>query len=229
MEERREKEGEGGKKTSWHKKKEDQVSASLLLEPTPGHMTREMREVCKNFEEVTGWRIPVLERAGRSVMSIAKAEPLKKDECRRSDCFPCTSGGGNCEKCGSGYQIRCETCHLDGISSLYEGETGRNGYTRGKEHLDALRLENEDGALWKHCLVQHDGKKAVFSMKVLGVFYTCLVRQVNEGVKIQKSRAQCLMNSKTEFHQHPVVRVIPVRGLQEEQGEAAVGCSIHNT
>ena len=60
-------------------------------------------------------------------------------------------------------------------------------------------------------------------MKVLGVFYTCLVRQVNEGVRIQKSRAQCLMNSKTEFPQHPVVRIIPVRGLQEEQGEAAGG------
>ena len=60
-------------------------------------------------------------------------------------------------------------------------------------------------------------------MKVSGVFYTCLVRQVNEGVRIQKSRAQCLMNSKTEFHQHPVVRIIPVRGLQEEQGEAAGG------
>ena len=28
------------------------------------------------------------------------------------------------------------------------------------------------------------------------------------------------MNSKTEFHQHPVVRIIPLRGLQEEQGEA---------
>ena len=55
-------------------------------------------------------------------------------------------------------------------------------------------------------------------MKVLEVFYTCLVRQVNEGV-----REQCLMNSKTEFHQHPVVRIIPVRGLQEEQGEAAGG------
>ena len=77
---------------------------------------------------------------------------MKKEGCRRSDCFPCTSGGGNCEKSGSGYQIRCETCHLDGVSSLYEGETGRNAYTRGKEHLDALRLEtviNKRGTTWK--------------------------------------------------------------------------------
>ena len=27
------------------------------------------------------------------------------------------------------------------------------------------------------------------------------------------------MNSKSEFHQHPVVRVVPMRGLQQEQGE----------
>ena len=57
-------------------------------------------------------------------------------------------------------------------------------------------------------------------MEVLGVFYTCLVRQVNEGVRIQRSKAHCVMNSKSEFHQHPVVRIAPLRGIQEEQGEA---------
>ena len=36
-------------------------------------MSREMKEVCRKFQEVTGWRIPVIERAGRSVRSIAKA------------------------------------------------------------------------------------------------------------------------------------------------------------
>ena len=29
---------------------------------------------------------------------------------------------------------------MDGKLSSYAGETGRNGYTRGNEHLDALRL-----------------------------------------------------------------------------------------
>ena len=106
---------------------------------------------------------------------------------------------------------------------MYEGETGRNGYTRGKEHLDALRLKNKENALWKHCLEQHNVEKAKFSMKVLGVFYTCLVQQVNEGVRMQRSKAHCVMNSKTEFQQHPVMRIIPLRGLQEEQGEAGAG------
>ena len=88
------------KKSSWHKRKEDQVSAPLLLDPTQGQMTKEMKEVCKKFEEVTGWRIPLVERVGISVRSIAKAEPLKMEGCKRLDCFPCTSGGGNCEKKG---------------------------------------------------------------------------------------------------------------------------------
>ena len=46
-----------------------------------------------------------------------------------------------------------------------------------------------------------------------------LARQVNEGVRIKRSKADCLMNSKSEFHQHPVVRVVPMRGIQQEQGE----------
>ena len=47
-----------------------------------------------------------------------------------------------------------------------------------------------------------------------------MARQVNEGVRIKRSKADFLMNSKSEFHQHPVVRVVPMRGLQQEQGEA---------
>ena len=32
------------------------------------------------------------------------------------------------------------------------------------------------------------------------------------------SMADCMMNSKSEFHQAPLVRVVPVMGLREEQG-----------
>ena len=115
--------------------------------------------------------------------------------------------------------MRCETCHKDGRLSTYAGETGRNGYSRGKEHLDALRLEDEENPLWKHCLIEHGGVKAEFSMKVVGRFYSCLVRQVNEAVRIFMSEADCVMNSKSEFHQSPLVRVVAVTGLLEEQGD----------
>ena len=80
-------------------------------------------------------------------------------------------------------------------------------------------MEKEDNALWKHCQLEHGGEKVEFSMKVLGSFQSSMARQVNEGVRIKRSKADCLMNSKSEFHQHPVVRVVPMRGIQQEQGE----------
>ena len=75
------------------------------------------------------------EMAGILVRSIAKAEPLKVERCSRLDCYPCNSGGGNCEKNESGYQVSCETGHLDGISRFYEEQSGCNSYTMGREHL----------------------------------------------------------------------------------------------
>ena len=113
--------------------------------------------------------------------------------------------------------MKCETCHLDGRKTVYEGETGKNGYTRGAEHQDSLRLKDEENALWKHCMVEHGGVRASFSMKVCGRFHSCLVRQVDEAVRIDSCKADCLMNSKTEFHQAPLVRVVPTTGLLDEQ------------
>ena len=79
---------------------------SLIFYLTSGTMTRDMKEVCKRFECVTGRRVVVQERAGDSVKSTAKAEPLRNQSCGRIDCFPCTTGGGGkCEKNSSGYRI----------------------------------------------------------------------------------------------------------------------------
>ena len=210
------------KRQNWHQSKEGQVSAPLIIDPTAGSLAEEMRIVCRKFEEVTDMRVAVQERAGNALKNLAKAEPLKTPGCGRTDCFPCTtSKPGQCEKNGVGYKIQCETCRRAGRQSWYDGETGCNCYTRGKQHADALRLEDEENALWKHCLIEHEGMKAEFSMKQTNSFKSCLVRQVNEAVRIEMSTADCVMNSKAEFHQAPLVRVIPVTGLLEEQEAGA--------
>ena len=38
--------------------------------------------------------------------------------------------------------VRCETCLRAERLTTYEGETGGNGYTRIKQHLDSLRLKD---------------------------------------------------------------------------------------
>ena len=80
------------------------MSASLLPDPTSGEM------------------ILVIDRVGSSIRYIAKADPLIKKGCKRQDCFPCTSGGGNCERNGSRYIIKCKTRQLAVVVSVYEGK-----------------------------------------------------------------------------------------------------------
>ena len=74
----------------------------------------------------------------------------------------------NCEKNGAGYRISCLSCRSE---VAYEGETGSNGYSRGKEHEAALEHKQEENANWKHCLVAHEGQRVEFSMKVVGNFH----------------------------------------------------------
>ena len=90
---------------------------------------------------------------------------VKSKGCGRDDCCPCSNKSTKCKKNGVGYSICCETCKLAGRTTIYSGDTRKNGFTRGKQHLDALRLKDEENALWKNCMVDHGGKKAKFSMK----------------------------------------------------------------
>ena len=71
--------------------------------------------------------------------------------------------------------------------------------------------------MWKHCVVQHGGVEAEFEMNILRSFNSCLERQVNKAVRIIINKADIIMNSKSEFRQAPIIRVVPTTGLQEEQ------------
>ena len=91
---------------------------------------------------------------------------------------------------------------MAGKSAEYDGEAGRNGFTRGLEHEEGLRNEREESALWKHCQLVHGGEKQTFSMAMTGSFHSCLERQINEAVRITSSKADIVMNSKSEFTRH---------------------------
>ena len=52
---------------------------------------------------------------------------------------------------------------------------------------------------------------------VLRNYSGCLERQVNEAVRITMFDGGMIMNSKSEWNQAPLVRVVPTNGLQEEQ------------
>ena len=108
-----------------------------------------------------------------------------------------------------------ECLQNDGKVSLYHGETSRTLYTRTKEHLQRGSGHNEDTsqALIKHNLIFHPNKEPNFDIKTTGFFKDPLTRQINEGVRINNSTADHLMNSKAEFRQGEVARTVIIRGL----------------
>ena len=67
-------------------------------------------------------------------------------------------------------------------------------------------------------MIQHEGRKVQFKMDALRSFRYPMVRQVNEGARVRLSDFDICMNSKSEFHQSGIVRVVVVRGnVNEEQ------------
>ena len=65
---------------------------------------------------------------------------------------------------------------------LGRGETGRNGFTRGGEHLANKLVEDKNKSVLKlHANHQHNGADVRFSMRVTGVHNDSLDRQVRRG------------------------------------------------
>ena len=72
----------------------------------------------------------------------------------------------------------------------------------------------------KHISMQHLGVDVKWEIRVVKTFRRPMLRQMNENVRISQTTADIILNSRSEFHQAPIVRVVPVRGListQEDQ------------
>ena len=80
----------------------------------------------------------------------------------------------------------------------YWGETGRDCYSRGGEHVRGCRDKSEDNPMWKHIWEEHGGTvgEEIFTMKMEESFKKPLARQIKESVAIEMSKG-ILMNSKS--------------------------------
>ena len=84
-----------------------------------------------------------------------------------------------------------------------------------------IRTNNIKNAFSKHLQLKHPdrvGEPSTFSYKVERTFRSCLDRQVQEGVRITLDESDELLNSKSEYHQPGVTRVITTREVAERTG-----------
>ena len=125
---------------------------------------------------------------------------LNESQCRK-DCFICTTTGrGNCMSSGVVYHIECNYAHEEG-TYVYRGRTMKNGYSRGKEHLDKYRMKHKDSVLWKHCLEKHDGQNQSFLMKVIDNHKDDATKvQIKEAIRIREISDELRMNMRNEWN-----------------------------
>ena len=126
----------------------------------------------------------------------------------------CDGRGVKCRDEGVGYRGVCEECRRVNRNSEYIGETGKNAYTRGKQHMGGLKSKNEENAFYKHWRNFHETpfeKESMrlenFEIKVDNSFRDPMSRQINEMVRIKKFQGT-LLNSKSEWNAPPIVRII---------------------
>ena len=71
----------------------------------------------------------------------------------------------------------------------------------------------------KHWELHHEGRKTEFSFNILGFFRTPLERQVAEGVRIARTGATRLLNSKAVYSRCPLPRL----SIDKEEVEENLG------
>ena len=92
------------------------------------------------------------------------------------------------------YVLWCDECGIE--VAAYHGESGRNAFCRGGEHLDNLALQDEEkSVLWAHSVHHHNSREDVkYAMRVSGTYNEALDRQIMERVQISSFKGQILMN-----------------------------------
>ena len=154
----------------------------------------------------------VVERDGRSIKRILQiSDPFTSKNCGKLDCLVCQTGGkGYCRSTSVTYNIKCLECSEDPQSceSVYEGETSRNCYTRGKEHYSELNSKLQSSALWRHSRDKHDSRNLEYQMNVTGVYKNdAMLRQIMESVRIANSSNISLLNSKQEWNNYQLADI----------------------
>ena len=146
---------------------------------------------------------------GRTLKSeLQKSNPTATPGCEEKDCLGCRAEkgkGGQCHRNNVNYQIECQLCPEDN-RAVYIGETARNMYTRGTEHMYMHQRQGDSSFISKHMDQCHEGLEPDLLARVTHTNSDCLTRQVREGVHIRRCQ-RTILNTKSEWFQPSVYRV----------------------
>ena len=131
------------KQVNWFSKNQVEgdlpYTTTLFVPPTEGSvLARTLQGIERQNNQGRAWGVKIVERRGTTVAGIlCNSYPWPTLSCQAQDCFPCRSADParppkhSCRQPNISYQIICLTCKTKGEDSTYQGESHRNGYSRG--------------------------------------------------------------------------------------------------
>ena len=147
--------------------------------------------------------------------------------CKMNDCLICLTkpgegGGAAHQRSGALYSGTCLICkeeHGENFEAVYFGESGDSGYVRTSGpsgHGDCIEKKDGNNAFAKHLEIHHPGRmgdKRAFRFSVARTFKSSLMRQIWEAVRIYGSRANISLNSRSEWRQPAIDRIVVTREM----------------
>ena len=214
-----------------------------LSPPTPGAaLASKIQKMEEDTKHRRHWRFKVIELGGTSLKhQLQTLNPGPHSSCGARDCLPCLAGSfGICGANNICYAISCAKCNQQDPTAsqpttpqqqhqqqqqqqqqqhVYYGESARNSRCRSSGHVSQLLARDNNHALFKHSMLFHGGTctPADFPMELVSRHKDPLTRQIAEGVYIKNS-TRPLMNSRAEYRQPRVTRVMMARTLGEVEG-----------
>ena len=93
------------------------------------------------------------------------------------------------------------------MSVVYEVESSKNAYTRGKKHLQEMKSSVRTDAMVMNNMAHHDSpKENNFQIRVVKLISDPLKRQIDEIIRIKDSDADIILNSGSEWRGGPIPR-----------------------
>ena len=187
-----------------------------------GELKAKIEEAIKEVNQRT--KVKIIEESGVPLLDVLRNATTSSDNPPCSDmdnCLLCSNGQlGICRRSHVLYKMEClgtveekeKGENEDGENSpeicggLYNGESNRNGFTRGSEHLADSKIHTVEGVensvILKHAWQCHDGEDIKVKMKIVGSFRGDPTgRQVAEAILIRNTPESISMNSKAEYVQ----------------------------
>ena len=76
------------------------------------------------------------------------------------------------------------------------------------EHLEDAQKRRSDSHILKHWTNHHGGRETKFTFEIIKFFRFPLEREVGEAVRIERTGAKQILNSKSMFSRNPLPRII---------------------